>query len=44
MDEGLDYYKLQAQKIEHLRQNKVKCKLLCFDFFPLIGNVNYASL
>jgi hypothetical protein len=33
MDEGLHYYKLQAQKIEHTNQNKVKCNSLCFGFF-----------
>jgi hypothetical protein len=54
MDEGLHYYKPQAQKIEYTSQTK----LFCYDFcFPsiilnlctpkcclLIGNVNCASL
>jgi len=36
MDEGLNYCKPQAQKIEHTNQNKVKCKVLCFIFFFFI--------
>jgi len=32
MNEGLHYCKPQGQKIEHISQNKEKCKLLCFSF------------
>jgi hypothetical protein len=32
MDEGLHYYKPQAQKNKHINQNKAKCKFLCFEF------------